>query len=74
MHIHVWEASSNAKFLTPQERQWAVERLRNNNAGVETKEIKWKQVLETLCLLLSGSILSLRSVSSKFLGTYPRLR
>jgi hypothetical protein len=34
--------------LTPQERLWAVERLRNNNTGVETKEIKWKQVLETL--------------------------
>jgi hypothetical protein len=40
---------ATAKFLTPQERLWAVERLRNNNTGVETKEIKWKQVLE--CLL-----------------------
>jgi hypothetical protein len=37
---------ATAKFLTPQERLWAVERLRNNNTGVETKEIKWKQVLE----------------------------
>ncbi|RSH95797.1 hypothetical protein EHS25_000889 [Saitozyma podzolica] len=47
-----WRLDNNpatAKFLTPQERLWAVERLRNNNTGVETKEIKWKQVLE--CLL-----------------------
>ncbi|GFZ51567.1 LOW QUALITY PROTEIN: hypothetical protein JCM24511_09334 [Saitozyma sp. JCM 24511] len=46
-----WRLENNpatAKFLTPQERLWAVERLRNNNTGVETKEIKWNQVLETL--------------------------
>ncbi|RSH89802.1 hypothetical protein EHS25_001788 [Saitozyma podzolica] len=44
-----WRLENNpatAKFLTPQERLWAVERLRNNNTGVETKEIKWNQVLE----------------------------
>jgi hypothetical protein len=40
---------ATAKFLTPQERLWAVERLRNNNTGIETKEVKWSQVLE--CLL-----------------------
>jgi hypothetical protein len=39
---------ATAKFLTPQERLWAVERLRSNNTGVETKEIKWNQVLETV--------------------------
>ena len=27
-----------ARFLTPQERTWAVERLRNNNTGLETSE------------------------------------
>ncbi|GFZ47569.1 hypothetical protein JCM24511_05313 [Saitozyma sp. JCM 24511] len=47
-----WRLDNNpatAKFLTPQERLWAVERLRNNNTGIETKEVKWNQVLE--CLL-----------------------
>ncbi|GFZ50389.1 hypothetical protein JCM24511_08146 [Saitozyma sp. JCM 24511] len=46
-----WRLENNpatAKFLTPQERLWAVERLRNNNTGVETKEIKWNQVLECI--------------------------
>jgi hypothetical protein len=48
-NITSWRLENNpatAKFLTPQERLWAVERLRNNNTGVETKEIKWNQVLE----------------------------
>jgi MFS family permease len=37
---------AEARFLTPEERRWAIERLRDNNTGVETKEFKWKQVLE----------------------------
>ncbi|RSH80850.1 hypothetical protein EHS25_007019 [Saitozyma podzolica] len=51
-HTANWRLDNNpatAKFLTPQERLWAVERLRNNNTGIETKEVKWNQVLE--CLL-----------------------
>lgn len=48
--ILYWRLDNNpaeARFLTPQERKWAVERLRDNNTGVETKEFKWAHVLET---------------------------
>ncbi|TXT07424.1 hypothetical protein VHUM_03144 [Vanrija humicola] len=38
---------AQAYFLTPEERAWAIERLRDNNTGVETKEVKWSQVLDT---------------------------
>jgi MFS family permease len=39
---------AEARFLSPQERKWAIERLRDNNTGVETKELKWNQVFECL--------------------------
>jgi hypothetical protein len=29
---------AEAKFLTPEERSWAIERLRDNNTGVESSE------------------------------------
>ncbi|KAH6909266.1 allantoate permease [Coprinopsis sp. MPI-PUGE-AT-0042] len=41
------------KFLTPEEKVIAVERLRSNQQGLETKVFKWKQVLETLLDLKS---------------------
>lgn len=36
-----WRIDNNpgvARFLTPEERKWAVERLRDNNTGVESSE------------------------------------
>lgn len=36
-----WRLDNNpavARFLTVEERKWAVERLRSNNTGVETSE------------------------------------
>ncbi|EAU85196.2 allantoate permease [Coprinopsis cinerea okayama7 len=41
------------KFLTPEEKVIAVERLRSNQQGLETKVFKFKQVLETLLDLKS---------------------
>jgi MFS family permease len=38
---------AEARFLTPEEKRWAIERLRDNQTGVETKVIKWNQVWET---------------------------
>ncbi len=29
---------AEARFLTPEERLWAIERLRDNNTGLETSE------------------------------------
>ncbi|KAF2029663.1 allantoin permease [Setomelanomma holmii] len=34
--------------LTPAEKVWAVERLRENQTGIENKHFKWHQVLECL--------------------------
>jgi hypothetical protein len=37
----VWKLDNSpatARFLTPQERLWAVERLRDNNTGIENSE------------------------------------
>lgn len=39
---------SEAKFLNAEEKRWAIERLRDNNTGVETKVFKWYQVKEML--------------------------
>ncbi|KAL7414559.1 major facilitator superfamily domain-containing protein [Mrakia frigida] len=44
-----WKLDNNpaeARFLTPEERLWAVERLRDNNAGAASSSINWNQVLE----------------------------
>lgn len=44
-----WRLDNNpatARFLTPMERKMAVERLRDNNTGVENKTIRWDQVRE----------------------------
>ena len=35
-----------AKFLTHQEKVWAIERLRENQTGIENKQFKWRQALE----------------------------
>jgi hypothetical protein len=32
---------AEARFLTPEERLWAIERLRDNNTGLETSEWTW---------------------------------
>lgn len=48
-----------SKFLTAEEKIIAVERLRANQQGVETKIFKFKQVLETLLDLKSWCWLSL---------------
>jgi hypothetical protein len=39
---------AEARFLTLEERAWAVERLRDNNTGMENKAVKWGQVKEAL--------------------------
>jgi MFS family permease len=39
---------AEAKFLTAEEKTWAVERLRDNNTGIESKEFKWNQLLEAM--------------------------
>ncbi|KAF6826090.1 allantoate permease [Colletotrichum musicola] len=36
----------SAKFLTPEEKAWAIERLRANQTGVENKHFKWPQFVE----------------------------
>ena len=42
-HAVIWFYLDNnpavARFLTPEERRWAVERLRSNNTGVETSAL-----------------------------------
>lgn len=48
--ILYWRLDNNpaeARFLNAQERAWAIERLRDNNTGVQTQEFKWSQVFET---------------------------
>ena len=45
-----WRFDSNvtsARFLSPNERAQAVERLRANNTGIGSQEFKWDHVLET---------------------------
>lgn len=39
---------AEARFLTPEERTWAVERLRDNNTGVSNRAFKLPQVAEAL--------------------------
>ncbi|KAH7102698.1 MFS general substrate transporter [Auriculariales sp. MPI-PUGE-AT-0066] len=41
------DSPSTAKFLTQQEKVVAIERLRANNQGTESKEWKWSQVWDT---------------------------
>lgn len=36
----------SAKFLSREEKVWALERLRSNQTGVENKHFKWPQFLE----------------------------
>lgn len=67
------EGPSTARFLTPEERLWAVERLRDNNAGAQTNQVNWSQVWETLWSPVSWLFVGLQctvnigaSVSSVF--------
>lgn len=46
-----WKLDNNpheARFLTPEERLWAVERLRDNNAGAVSSQVNWNQVFEAM--------------------------
>ncbi|KZW00695.1 MFS general substrate transporter [Exidia glandulosa HHB12029] len=46
-----WKLDNNvaiARFLTPDERLKAVERLRSNNSGTGATEFKWQQLWETM--------------------------
>lgn len=38
----------HAKFLTKEERVWAIERIRRNQTGIENKKFKPKQALSAL--------------------------
>ncbi|KAI5451305.1 hypothetical protein NCC49_001900 [Naganishia albida] len=45
----IWKLDNSpetARFLTPQERLWAVERLRDNNTGIVNRQFKWYQAVE----------------------------
>jgi len=42
------DSPTTAKFLTPEERSMAVERIKSNQAGVENKHWKKEQFIETL--------------------------
>lgn len=71
-----WRLDNNpaeARFLTPIERKMAVERLRDNNTGVENKQIRWDQVLEVFTsipvwfyFLLIFTINTVASVTNTF--------
>ncbi|KAJ8496781.1 hypothetical protein ONZ45_g12308 [Pleurotus djamor] len=43
------DSPAKAKFLTHEEKIVALERLRANNQGTESKEWKWDQVLDLVC-------------------------
>ncbi|KAL7410774.1 major facilitator superfamily domain-containing protein [Mrakia frigida] len=46
-----WKLDNNpaeARFLTPEERLWAVERLRDNNQGSSSQKVNWSQVGEAM--------------------------
>jgi hypothetical protein len=50
---------AEARFLTPEERLWAIERLRDNNTGLETSEWRWgtiQQVGQSSLLVRSSLI------------------
>ncbi len=61
-----------AKFLTPEEKIWAVERLRENKTGIENKRFKRRQVLECftdpqtwmICFITCASSIPNGAVSS----------
>ena len=36
----------SARFLTREEKVWAIERLRENQTGIENKHFKWEQAIE----------------------------
>jgi hypothetical protein len=46
MFIFLPDSPVNAPGLTPRERRIAVDRLRENQTGIENKHLKPKQVLE----------------------------
>lgn len=46
MFIMLPDSPVTAKFLTPKQRRMAIERLRENQTGVENKHLKWYQVRE----------------------------
>ncbi len=61
------------KFLTEDEKVIAVERLRANQQGIETKEFKWSQALEMITDLKSWGwmgLLFLISVPSGGISTF----
>ncbi|KAH8880125.1 allantoate permease [Thozetella sp. PMI_491] len=61
-----------AKFLTEEEKKWAIERLRENRTGVENKHFKWHQVVECfsdpqtwlICIITCSSSVPNGAVSS----------
>lgn len=42
------DSPMNARFLTPQERYYAVQRLSENRTGIASRVWKWNQVLEAI--------------------------
>ncbi|KAJ4386139.1 hypothetical protein N0V93_009032 [Gnomoniopsis smithogilvyi] len=42
------DSPMNARFLTPEEKYWAVERLASNRTGIHNKVWKWEQVSEAV--------------------------
>lgn len=46
--IFLPDSPMNARFLTPEEKFWAVERLASNRTGIASKVWKWDQVWEAL--------------------------
>lgn len=50
---------ATARFLTEEEKVWAVERVRQNKTGTGTNKVDWKQVPETLFSPLSWLFMTL---------------
>lgn len=60
--ILYWRLDNNpaeARFLTPEEKRFAIERLRDNNTGVQTQAFKWGQ-----CKSFSGNFVILSATVS----------
>lgn len=57
-----WRIDSSpatARFLTEEERLWAIERLRDNNSGAVTTTFNWNQVLEVMWSPISWMFIAL---------------
>ncbi|WWC60049.1 uncharacterized protein I303_102612 [Kwoniella dejecticola CBS 10117] len=66
----------SAKFLTPQEKVIAVERLRDNNTGTKTSAWKWDQAKEAVLdpkTWIWGLMLSCMAIPSSGIGTFGTL-